>query len=169
MLDDGQTEDAIPSRGGWGRAAKLPGYIYFIQCESTENIKIGFSANHPDTRLAAIQSTSPGALRRLGYLRGSRILEQRLHKSFKKWRLWGEWFAPGPEIIAYIQVRGKRWSSVIKKGKGSALFARARELASCDGKLKPLPSHSEATAVMIRQTFLLDWDLIRVIESGRFF
>ena len=84
------------------------GYIYFVQGELTKHVKIGFTRNHPEQRIKALQIGSPDRLLLLGWCHGRRIAEGTLHSKFAPQRLFGEWFACSPDLLAFIQeVNGK--------------------------------------------------------------
>jgi excisionase family DNA binding protein len=75
--------------------------VYFIEQvhdNGVNPIKIGFSNGGLSGRLAALRSASPYPLRVLGYMKGSREDEQRLHKRFRRDKLHGEWFKPSKNL-----------------------------------------------------------------------
>jgi hypothetical protein len=81
--------------------------VYFIQDEDSGMIKIGVS-EHPELRLRYLKTGNPHALRILGTVAsGGYLLERRLHKKFKPHRCSGEWFAPVPELTAWIKKNAK--------------------------------------------------------------
>jgi hypothetical protein len=75
--------------------------VYFIQQGDNGPIKIGYSAD-PQRRLQSLSTASPYPLRLLGVLDGDMTLEQTLHHRFADHQLEGEWFAPVPELLAFI-------------------------------------------------------------------
>lgn len=73
--------------------------VYFMRHDRI--IKIGFSVD-PEKRAQALASavilaTEPGG----------RVLEEAMHAKFSHLRIRGEWFSPGPDLLAYInKLRG---------------------------------------------------------------
>lgn len=76
--------------------------IYFIQDQGTLFIKIGFSAEPAERRLAALQTGNPSGLVLLLTLPGERAAESHLHQRFAFARERGEWFRPMPDILAFM-------------------------------------------------------------------
>ena len=76
--------------------------IYFIQDTATLNIKIGFTKGCPQARLESLQTGNPSELVLLAILDGERPQEADLHDWFKEYRIAGEWFRPGSEIIRFM-------------------------------------------------------------------
>lgn len=79
------------------------GWVYFVQCRTTGLIKIGTTKRDPEKRLATLQTGCPTELRLLGTLRGGEPRESRLHEDFSDYRVRGEWFRPGPRVVAYLR------------------------------------------------------------------
>jgi hypothetical protein len=79
--------------------------VYFIEAENGL-IKIGMSDN-PKKRFRSLRTMSPIKIELVKWIKLDRtksfILEQRLHKIFKSYRVHGEWFLPSPDLIKYIQ------------------------------------------------------------------
>lgn len=75
--------------------------VYFIQCASGE-IKIG-TARDVAQRLNRLQTAHPEALRVLAVLPGGLGLERELHERFADIRVGGEWFAPAPRLVGFIE------------------------------------------------------------------
>lgn len=75
--------------------------VYFLQCESSGLIKIGYSSNVP-ARLSAIQTGSPTAIRLLATEDGGIEREGQLHSAFAVEWVRGEWFRPSEDLLAYI-------------------------------------------------------------------
>ena len=61
------------------------GFVYFIQEEETDNIKIGFSEKHPKGRLKEFQTGNSNKLILLGYIEGTYQDESNLHQEFSLW------------------------------------------------------------------------------------
>jgi hypothetical protein len=80
-------------------------YVYFIQGKDGGAIKIGHAVS-PRTRMALLQVGSPVELCLLGTQNGGQPLEAALHRRFAAHRLHREWFAPAPELLAYIEGLG---------------------------------------------------------------
>ena len=76
--------------------------IYFIQCQSTNNIKIGFTDGDPDKRKAELQTGSAAGLNLLFAMPGDRATEKAWHSKFSADRVHGEWFKPTGELLCRI-------------------------------------------------------------------
>lgn len=76
-------------------------FVYFIQAGADGPIKIGV-AHEPAMRLAALQTAHAYELFIRQAIAGGHDLEASLHERFAHLRLLGEWFAPAPELLAYI-------------------------------------------------------------------
>ncbi len=76
--------------------------VYFIQCEETKLIKIGYSKS-PSSRIKTLGTASPGKLTVLKVTAGETGLERDLHERFSGDRSRGEWFRPSPELMAEIE------------------------------------------------------------------
>lgn len=87
--------------------------IYFIKASQSGAIKIGTS-NDPRGRFAALQTGSPEPLELIGVMPGQMDEEKRLHQTFARFRMHGEWFKGAPELLAEIKqlVRGHSPSSI---------------------------------------------------------
>lgn len=83
------------------RASKDGGAIYFVQGVVSGHIKIGFSTNVM-SRMSSLATGSAEQLRLLGAIPGSHSDEQALHRTFRHFRLKGEWFESAPDLIGYI-------------------------------------------------------------------
>lgn len=77
--------------------------IYFVQAASGP-VKIGFT-NDWQKRRAALQSGSPERHVLLLLMPGEPADEKALHRVFVEHRVRGEWFAPVPALLAYIDSR----------------------------------------------------------------
>ena len=75
-------------------------YTYFIQQENGGNIKIGFTTQEPEKRLANLQTGSAYTLRIVGLLHGNK--ENKLHKKFSDIKVKGEWYKNNKELVDYI-------------------------------------------------------------------
>lgn len=76
--------------------------IYFIQQGNDGPIKIGLSTDI-QRRWFELQQVSDLPLSVLGIVDGHRHTEHLLHGRFSQDKVYGEWFAPSPELIEYIQ------------------------------------------------------------------
>ncbi len=76
-------------------------YTYFIQQENGGNIKIGFTTQKPEKRLANLQTGSAYPLRIVGLLKGNK--ESKLHQKFSDIRVKGEWYKNNEELVDYIK------------------------------------------------------------------
>lgn len=76
------------------------GYVYFAQVQPDHGgpIKIGFTKEHPSSRLKSIQVGCPWPITLRGYARGPMSLERQLHRRFEAYRMEGEWFLPSEEL-----------------------------------------------------------------------
>lgn len=83
------------------RKASGLGVVYFIQGEDGGNIKIGWSGR-VEGRRKDHQCSSPVRLVVLTTMPGRREDEAELHRRFSHLRQHGEWFAPAPDLVAYI-------------------------------------------------------------------
>lgn len=86
-------------------------FVYVIHAIGTSFIKIGYSTN-PQSRLTALQTASPYALRILGFWPGNRLTERRIHKYLSQFRRSGEWFSVPPFCCLRI------WE-IVRHGKNS--------------------------------------------------
>ena len=79
------------------------GFVYFIQEEGTDHIKIGFSEKHPEGRLKDFQTGNSNKLNLLGYIEGTYKDESNLHYEFSEERGSGEWFESSPRLKERIK------------------------------------------------------------------
>ncbi len=82
---------------------KIMPYIYFVQGEETQKIKIGVTKRVIEVRLKRLQTGSPDILRFIGGCVGDRRYEHELHCRFKEYKSHGEWFFPDKTIIEFIK------------------------------------------------------------------
>jgi hypothetical protein len=89
-------ENVIPKTGDFS-------VIYFIQDETLNLIKIGFTdADDATPRLRALQTGNPSVLVLLITMLGSKEIEAQLHTRFASARERGEWFRPVPELMRFL-------------------------------------------------------------------
>ncbi len=79
-------------------------HLYWVQCQVTQNIKIGCSDN-PAKRFKHLQGMSPTPLKMLAILTNGGNYEEEWHEALAEWRLHGEWFSPSPEVVASVGVK----------------------------------------------------------------
>lgn len=87
--------------------------VYFMQGIEGGPIKIGIAVD-PDERLQQLQFQGPLRLVVRHAMPGGAALELELHLRFSRSRLWGEWFAPVPDLRRLCNARPspKDWASV---------------------------------------------------------
>jgi hypothetical protein len=79
--------------------------IYFMQGGKRGLIKIGFTAGPVSARRRSLQCASPVRLNVLLTLPGDEPEEKALHARFAHLRRHGEWFRPGPDLLAFVAER----------------------------------------------------------------
>lgn len=77
--------------------------VYFISGTPGAGIKIGH-ARDVEARVKHHQQGNPARLVLLATLPGGQPEEAALHKCFYSLRIRGEWFAPEPELIEFIEI-----------------------------------------------------------------
>jgi len=94
------------------------GFVYFIQEEETDNIKIGFSEKHPKGRLKEFQTGNSNKLILLGYIEGTYQDESNLHQEFSQERIrtGNEWFRSSPRLKDRIKELVEKSIENKKKG-----------------------------------------------------
>ena len=75
--------------------------IYFIKGESSNRIKIGVSKN-VTRRFKVLQASSGEYLLLMGWTRGGKDLERKIHNKFSNIRAHGEWFEQTDKLKKYI-------------------------------------------------------------------
>jgi hypothetical protein len=86
--------------------------IYFLQSLDSLDIKIGYTGESAEVRLAQLQTGNPAGLRLLAEIPGERADEYELHLRFAACRVRGEWFRPTPELLSYLLSAVKREESL---------------------------------------------------------
>lgn len=76
-------------------------FVYFIR-RNDGAIKIGASSNVPQ-RLATLRGIVGANIQLLATIPGGTKKEFELHKVFERYRIEGEWFSPGIDLLAYIE------------------------------------------------------------------
>lgn len=79
------------------------GWIYYIQCETTRRIKIGWTMLTPPDRLMALKTGSPTKLFVLTAQPGRYDVEFKVHADLAKSRLHGEWFENSLTVQRHIE------------------------------------------------------------------
>lgn len=69
------------------------GFVYFIEREPGDHVKIGWAKHGPHVRINELQTGCPDLLYVRAYFEGSREDERRMHRTFESLRGRGEWFA----------------------------------------------------------------------------
>lgn len=91
---------------GWVEPEYEGPFVYFIEAAGLGTVKIGWSRKHPVQRLYRLRVGSPVALELLGFMRGDRSMERRLHRRFRHQRARGEWFNLSDELRTFIMQEG---------------------------------------------------------------
>lgn len=78
-------------------------WVYFIQADDNGPIKIGFTADDPKRRLAALQTGNASALKLLGAIKAPPARERQFHTDLAQFRLQGEWFESHPSVLDTVQ------------------------------------------------------------------
>jgi len=90
--------------------------IYFIQGKDSKRIKIGYTKNDPEKRLASMQTGSPDTLALLFTIEGSLRDEAKLHWYFDDLRAHGEWFECKGDLATFISKYGSDdWSTDVQQ------------------------------------------------------
>ncbi len=77
--------------------------VYFIREGDAGNIKIGFTLDDINKRVADLQTGCSQELIVLHLIDGESSKEREIHEQFSHLRIRGEWFRPDPELIEYIE------------------------------------------------------------------
>lgn len=77
------------------------GFIYFIQCQDTGPVKIGYTKN-VKRRRNELQTGNPYELKILLSIDGSELWEKDLHYHFRDLLIRNEWFLPGESLFEFI-------------------------------------------------------------------
>lgn len=85
------------------------GCVYFIEAPEVGRVKIGFTADHPGIRLAALSTASPVELESLGVVLGGKAKEASLHAKFSELRFRGEWFNLNSRLRGFIRESVLPW------------------------------------------------------------
>jgi hypothetical protein len=103
--------------------------VYFIKRQSDGAIKIGYTGCMK-TRLNRIQCNAKTDIDILCVIDGGRPIEHLFHKQFEAFRLEGEWFSPGTELLEYIdsmQNNCLETKNVLEEGKIRNVLLRMRK------------------------------------------
>lgn len=77
--------------------------IYFIQCGTNGPIKIGYTDNGAEERMAQLQTGCPYELSLLWVYNGDEWSEGRIHSQLAAERVRGEWFHPSNNLFSFIE------------------------------------------------------------------
>jgi len=80
----------------------VSGIIYFIGCQATDTVKIGFTSGSPIARLRRLQTGNAHDLALLTLIPGTREMEKMLHHRLSEWRMSGEWFRIEGDVLKLI-------------------------------------------------------------------
>jgi hypothetical protein len=69
------------------------GFVYFIEREPGDYVKIGWAKHGPHVRICELQTGCPDLLYVRAYFEGTRDDERKMHETFRCLRGRGEWFA----------------------------------------------------------------------------
>lgn len=81
--------------------------IYFVE-HPEGRIKIGTTIRL-SVRLARLEVECGRKLKILAVTEGSFVEEKKLHKTFDRWRVEGEWFMPCEELTFWIKEHADEW------------------------------------------------------------
>lgn len=127
-------------------------YIYFLQCCSSGNVKIGISADM-DKRLRTLRNHNSTKLKLVAVIRGEENMEQHFHSMFAGDRIGtGEWFAPSPgllQLIEEISVGDKRPEHFVPLSRGRKNKpARTEMVVKASEKLRMLAPKDKSTGLV---------------------
>lgn len=127
-------------------------FIYIIGAEESPLVKIG-TTDDVKRRLREIQNMSPVRLRVIWHAPGDEKTERALHRRFKAYRKWGEWFRLR-DPVASVE-RALRDPSLLIKPKRKTPFASAPKAAPSQAKTPavsaPLPQRLTGQAAIVHQ------------------
>ena len=78
------------------------GYVYFIRAGYFGPIKIGFT-NNIKKRMIHIQTNCPDKIFLMGMIKTNDATEAEYHQMFNDYKMQGEWFAPVPKLMDFIE------------------------------------------------------------------
>lgn len=85
------------------------GVVYFVR-DGAGAVKIGFTSDSPDKRLAALQTSNPNKLELVGFFAARKCDETTIHRMFRRHRLKGEWFKESELTLS--RVVGKLYARI---------------------------------------------------------
>ncbi len=93
-IASGQQPEIIAAYSGSVRVVKPPpgAKVYFVRCETTRLVKIGFTVGSVKERLSSLQTGSASELFLIAAVMGSEADEKALHRKYDHVRVRGEWF-----------------------------------------------------------------------------
>jgi hypothetical protein len=83
--------------------------VYFVLSPTINRVKIGFSTQNPNERIASFSAGCAEPLIPLGIIVGRPGLERSLHLKFQQYRRHGEWFEYSDEIKDYVKEHAGPW------------------------------------------------------------
>jgi T5orf172 domain len=101
-------------------------WVYFILCPRENLVKIGFTRDHPDKRLADLRTTNASPLEPLMAIPKGIRFERMLHDRFARFRDHGEWFRYVDEIQSYIKDTEKKWPDNYSEHREPPRFSAVR-------------------------------------------
>ena len=107
QVDDRETPEGDREASGGSPLGKEGGFVYFIETEDGQFMKIGYSRD-VYRRMSRLGTLRPSGfqLRILGWIPGSIQTERWLHKKFEKDRDNGEWFRSTSKIREFLAMLG---------------------------------------------------------------
>lgn len=115
------------------RLRRQTGYVYFLQSDTHELVKIGVTKN-VNTRFSSIQVGCPCPLVLAGVVtkatwNEAQALEQRLHRQFAEHRVKGEWFKLDSNTIAEIIEHENKNTAIEEEANSLAVEKRIEQEA----------------------------------------
>ncbi len=134
--------------------------IYFAHNKVRNAVKIGFSDNL-EARFKALQTASLDPLELIGTIDGDRTAEKALHRRFKPFRIYREWFAISPELkefirdhVAKLMIRGIEIKSFYLAGKFEKPDWRSRLIEDWPGTFGSMNPEGNTDDWASKQSFL---------------
>lgn len=147
----------------WQEWHKFKRGVYFVQCNATGYVKIGYSTYIGD-RVQALNQQSVRGVSLLFAFSGSKSDEGNLHWRCREWRVHGEWFAPVPGLFKIIAEKRRIFgpdSMRIKSWKGFAGLRQEDDVESASAALTLI----ECAVEMLAQAGVADTDIRVAVEE----
>lgn len=107
LLKNIQKEKEHASPGSHSRQhGAMINHIYFILDETNNAVKIGYTGRDIQTRKIDIERYNPGSIKILGAIKigqKARTYENKIHETFKKYHIRGEWYRYEEEVRKSIE------------------------------------------------------------------